>query len=110
MTKSKRITDNLFYVAIAAMVLLVFAVSFIGFGTILQKSLFLIGAFVLFFVASLSNQKVLQALQIVVVIGAVMSFFQLGPIYALGIMLFVAVVLVVYLYSIEHYKKEQLVL
>lgn len=104
--KSKNNVDWLFYSAVGAMVLLVFSISFLIFGSVLQKSLILLGAFVLFLVASLSNQRVLQALQLVIVVGAVLGFLQLSVLYSLSIMLFVSILMVVYLYSIEHYKKE----
>ena len=105
--KSKTKVNNiLFYVAIAAMILLVYSFSFLSFGTLLQKSLILTGAFVLFLVALFGKQKVLQALQLVLVTGAIIGFFILSMLYALVIMLFVAALMVIYLYSIGHYKKE----
>ncbi len=96
----------LLYIAIAAMLVLIYAISFVSFGSILQKTLLVAGAFVLFVVATLGNQKVLQALQLVIVAGALLGFLQLQPIYSLAVMLIVAVLMVAYLFSIEHYKKE----
>ncbi len=104
--RSKKESSALLYTAVAAMLLLVYAISFISFGSILQKSSILLGAFVLFLVAVISIQKVLMALQFVVVAGAAVGFLQLQPVYALIIMLFIAVLMVIYLFSIEHYKKE----
>jgi membrane-associated HD superfamily phosphohydrolase len=104
--RQKTESDVTFYVAIVAMIVLVFAVSFLNFGSLLQKILLLVGAFVLFLVAKFGNQKVLQSVELIVTIGAILAFFDLAPLYALVIMLVAAIVLVVYLFSIEHYKKE----
>ncbi|MCL4400947.1 MAG: hypothetical protein M1348_02930 [Candidatus Parvarchaeota archaeon] len=104
--KSAANESLLLYCAILAMAVLIFAISFLTYGSILQKSLILLGAFVLFVVASMGKQKVLQALQLVIVIGAVLGFLQLSMLYSLSLMLFVSILMVIYLISIEHYKKE----
>ena len=99
-------TQILLYIAISTMAVLVFSFWFLSFGSPLQKILIVSGALVLFFVAAFGNQKVLEALQLVLVVGAGLAFIQLSPLISLSIMLFVAVLMVAYLYSIKHYRKE----
>ena len=104
--KSKNKDDLLFYIGIFALLLLIYVISFISFGSILQRLLILFGAFLLFVVATFGKQKVLQALELVVAIGSIVSFLSLTALYALALMLFVAIIMVIYLYSISHYRKE----
>ena len=104
--KSKKKDDLLFYIGIFAMLILIFAVSFLNLGSIQQKLLFLFAGFLLFTVATLSNQRVLQALEIVTLIGVIVAFMTVSALYALSITLFVAMIMVTYLYKIEHYRKE----
>src|SRR5208283_3165185 len=104
--KSKSDLNLLFFVAVFAMLLMIYAIAFTGSGSILQKTLILISASVLLFVATKDNQKVLQALQLIVMVGAAFGFLQLTAVYALATMLLVSILTVVYLFRIDYYRKE----
>ena len=103
---NNRRDEILLGIAISTMVELVFSFWFLNFGSQLQKVLILSGALVLFFVAISGKQKVLEALQLVLVAGAALAFVKLPPLISLSIMLPIAILMVVYLYLIKHYRKE----
>lgn len=104
--KTRSLENAMFYISVAAMVLLIYSVSFVAFASMLQDVLFLIGGFVLFAAATVGKQRVIQALEIIVLVGIVLPLLKLQIFYSLGIVLFISLLMVVYLLKIEHYKKE----
>ncbi len=104
--KAKKESNLSFYIAVAAMVLLIYAISLVASGSLLQLLLILAGAFALFASATMSKQRVLQALELIIVVGIVLGILKAWYIYSLITILAVAAIMVAYLFSIEHYKKE----
>ncbi|MCL5009723.1 MAG: hypothetical protein M1433_01955 [Candidatus Parvarchaeota archaeon] len=104
--KAPRYDNLLFYISVAAMVILIYSVSFIQFGSNLQNAIFLIGAFILFVSATASKQKVIQALEVIAVVGIVLALLKVYVIYSLITLLLLSLLIVGYLLKIEHYKKE----
>lgn len=96
----------LFYLSVIAMIILIYSVFFLPYGSLPQNSLLLVGAFILFISATAGKQRVIQALEIIVLVGIVLSFLRMNVLYSLAIVLFVALLIVAYLLRIEHYKKE----
>ena len=104
--KAPKYDRLMFYVSVAAMVILIYSVSFIAFGSVLQEGLFLVGAAILFASATASKQKVVQTLEVIVIVGVVLGILDLNVVYSLTIILSISLLMVAYLLSIEHYKKE----
>jgi hypothetical protein len=104
--KASKYDALMFYVSVAAMILLIYSVSFLAFGSLPQEGLLLVGAAMLFASATASKQKVLQALEVIIIVGVVLGILNLYVIYSLIIVLAVALMMVAYLLSIEHYRKE----
>ncbi len=106
--KESKYDEGMFYVAIIAMIILIYSVYFVTFASILQRSILLLGAVLLFLSATASKQKVIQSLEIIVITGVVLGLLDIYVIYSLVAILAISSVIVGYLMSIEHYKKEPL--
>ncbi len=104
--KYSKYDSLLFYLSVAAMIILIYSVFFLSYGSLPQNSLLLVGAFILFISATAGKQHVIQALEIIVLVGIALSFLRMNVLYSLTVVLFVALLIVVYLLHIEHYKKE----
>ncbi|MCL4372624.1 hypothetical protein M1384_00995 [Candidatus Parvarchaeota archaeon] len=75
----------------------IYSVSFLSYGSLPQNSLLLVDSFILFISATAGNQRVIQALEIIVLVGIVLSFLRINVLFSLVIVLFVALLIVVYL-------------
>ncbi len=110
-SKSKRErlrSDAFFALGIVGMLVLVFTVSFITFGTFTQRSLFFLGAVILFLVAVESRQNTLAAIEIVALAGVSLSFFLLPFDITIVAMTIVVAIMLAYFVSIGHYKKHEI--
>jgi hypothetical protein len=96
----------LFAAAMAAMVLIVFALDFLPRASFLQDGVFLIGDIILLIVAIENKQKNLIAIQTVILIGIVLSLFSNGIFMTTTVILSAIILLIGYLYSVHYYSKE----
>ncbi|MFH2106926.1 MAG: hypothetical protein ABII22_06725 [Candidatus Micrarchaeota archaeon] len=99
-------TDLFFYVGLLGMLTLIFGV-FAQPATLLQKSLFLIGASILALVALKDNQKMLLVLQMLITFANILAFLDFGGILKYGLLLGVAIVGIGYLVFIKYYETDR---
>ncbi len=76
-----------FWIGMAAMVTLVFAINFISFGSLTQKMILTAATFVLLVVAITSVQRLLIAVEATLLIGNFLAFLDLGGYLTLAILL-----------------------
>jgi len=107
MMKKTSVEKNrwIFYAGLFAMVLLLVGV-FSEPSSLLQKTLFLIGAIILTIVAYLNNQRMLFALQIIISVGSILAFLELIGIIKYAILFAASAVAIVYLLIIKNYKSD----
>ena len=104
--QSRFVSDALFAAAIAAMVLIVFALDFLPRASLLQNEFFFIGGIILLIVAIETRQKNLTAIETVILIGIVLSLFSNGIFMTTTVMISAIILLVGYLYFIRYYNEE----
>ncbi|MFH1221957.1 MAG: hypothetical protein V1492_02630 [Candidatus Micrarchaeota archaeon] len=109
---SKKTAENeglgsFFYIGLVGMLILIAGV-LLQPGSLLQKSLFLLGAVIMTMVALQNKQKMLSALQIIIVLGNVFSFFPSieGPI-KYGILVGASLIGVTYLVLTKYYQEDK---
>jgi len=93
------------YFGIFGMILLLVGV-FSEPASLLQKLLFLTGAVILTIVAFKSKQKMLSILQVIIVIGSSLAFFEVDESLKYFILLGASILGVAYLISIKYYRKD----
>ena len=102
-----RIVSNIsFIIGIFAMLLLIYAISFLSLGSMLQRLLLFAGALMLLAVAYAHKQRVLIAVELVVVTGGIVSLLPISLAVVLITMTTVSLILIGYLFKVGHYKKE----
>ena len=103
---SKLKSDAFFAIAIAGMLVLIYTISFVAFGTLTQKTLFFLGGALLLLAAAESRQNTLIAIETVALAGVLLSFFLLSFSVTMLAMLVVIAVMLAYFVYIGHYKKH----
>jgi hypothetical protein len=104
--EEKKDNNLVFYAGIASMLLLLIGV-FSEPSSLLQKTLFFVGAIGLTVVAHLNKQKLLFVLQVIISLGSFLAFVGIDGIVKYLLLLGSSVVGIAYLVKTDNYQKDK---